>query len=94
MYLKPTDLGPIYKEPILAEVYFAVLRNPDQYNESNYLNIRSQMEANSAKGGFEIQGFLEHCLNRYLHDRLQQIDPKVKVDKKIMLKVVYEKEFL
>ena len=28
MYLKPTDLGPLYKEPILAEVYTVVLIDP------------------------------------------------------------------
>ena len=30
MYLKPTDLGPHYKEPVLAEVYLSAVDSPDE----------------------------------------------------------------
>ena len=99
--MKPTDLGPIYKEPILAEVYFAVLGHPDEYHENDYLNLNTYREALVAKGedaiyegAIEIHGFLEHCMNRYLHDRLQQIDPEVKVETKIRLKVAYNRDLM
>ena len=31
MYLKPADLGEIYKEPIQAEVYTLIVDDPDDY---------------------------------------------------------------
>ena len=31
MYLKPSDFGPLYKQPILAQVYTAVMKDSEDY---------------------------------------------------------------
>ena len=37
MYLKPTDLGPLYKEPILAQVYTVVMENSEDWLNYKFL---------------------------------------------------------
>ena len=60
MYLKPSDLGPIYKAPIFAEVYILVPNNPN-----DYLTIKTVSSDDGGNTG--VSGLEETFLNIYLH---------------------------
>ena len=63
MYLKPSDLGPVYKEPIFAEVYIMVVNDPEDYLFSkNKRDIILELDLN----------IYDIYMNIYLHDRLKQ----------------------
>ena len=66
MYLKRTELGPFYKEPIFALVYTVVMNNPN-----DYMNIPEQYIPEW------INRIEVPYINIYLHNRLQQVDAEV-----------------
>ena len=71
MFLKRTDLDPLYKEPIFAEVQFLVTNNSTEYISKNNCLKRHLYDADIL---YEI------WTNIYLHNRLQQYDADAKVD--------------
>ena len=63
MYLKPTDMGPHYKEPVLAEVYLSAVDSPDEIFSWNL--PKSEWFAD-----FDTEAVVSLALNIYIHDRL------------------------
>ena len=61
MYLKPSDLSPIYKEAIQAEVYFVIMNSPTDYITKNEMKIKFMVPTD------EIE---EIFYNIYFHNRL------------------------
>ena len=66
MFLKPTDLGPIYKEPILAQVYTAVMENP-----KDYIGVHVLIEERPIALHDDFDAL---AMNTYLHNKLQQVN--------------------
>ena len=64
MYLKPTDLGPHYKEPVLAEVYLSAVDSPDELLSWNNTPSPKWLD------GFDHDALGSRVLNIYIHDRL------------------------
>ena len=76
--LKPTDLGPIYKEPIFAEVYFVIINSPTDYLKPKTPKKDVLMNPKEVYAMF---------LNIYLHNRLKQYDADAEVETFLILKV-------
>ena len=64
MYVKPTDLGPLYKEPVLAEAYIATVDSP-----AEYLSYDNRFDRD-ASDDFDWGSFISVAWNVYVYDRL------------------------
>ena len=72
MFLKPTDLGPLYKEPILAQVYTPVMENP-----KDYIGVHTLIEDRPID--LYPTDFGALAMNTYLHNKLQQVNKEAEV---------------
>ena len=68
MYVKPTDLGPIYKEPILAQVYITAVESYDEL--LNFKEVMRLLKSHDPISNLDNYAFSTLAMNIYIHNRL------------------------
>ena len=69
IHVKPTDLGPIYKEPVSAEAYIIAVDSPAEYFDANS-GPRKFMQWNKYGEDWDNEALNKLAMNIYMHNRL------------------------